>query len=148
MAFFKFRKGGEDHPTPTPAPESVEAMRKRAKHRLIGASLLVLMGVVGFPLLFDNQPRPIPVDLPIDIPDKNKVKPLGNLPVGGSAAAGAVAEVIIEESSPSTSTKGASGAGAEPVQPRHLNVTWLARGPWRAHIQHTYNHLVWLNHLA
>ena len=116
MAFFKFRKGGEDHPTPTPAPESVEAMRKRAKHRLIGASLLVLMGVVGFPLLFDNQPRPIPVDLPIDIPDKNKVKPLGNLPVGGSSAAGAVPEVIIEESSPSTSTKGASGAGAEPVQ--------------------------------
>ena len=42
----------------------------------------------------------------------------------------------------------AQPAGAEPVQPRHLNVTWLARGPWRAHIQHTYNHLVWLNHLA
>ena len=115
MAFFKFRKGGEDHPTPTPAPESVEAMRKRAKHRLIGASLLVLVGVVGFPLLFDNQPRPIPVDLPIDIPDKNKVKPLGNLPVGGTAA-GSVPEVMIEESSPSTSSKEPNGAGAAPVQ--------------------------------
>ena len=76
MAFFKFRKGGDDHPTPSVAPNSVEAMRKRAKHRLIGASVLVLLAVVGFPLLFDNQPRPIPVDVAIEIPDKNTVSPL------------------------------------------------------------------------
>ena len=82
MAFFKFRKGGEDQPTPaTGAPESVEALRKRAMHRLIGAALLVILGVIGFPLLFDSQPRPISVDIPIEIPDKNKVKPLGNLPI-------------------------------------------------------------------
>lgn len=37
---------------------------------------MVLAGVIGFPLLFDNQPRPIAVDIPIDIPDKTKVKPL------------------------------------------------------------------------
>lgn len=30
--------------------------------------MLVLLGVVGFPLLFDTQPRPIPVDIPIEIP--------------------------------------------------------------------------------
>jgi DedD protein len=36
----------------------------------------VLAGVVGFPLLFDTQPRPIAVDIPIDIPDRNKAKPL------------------------------------------------------------------------
>ena len=77
MAFFKFRKGGDEHATPAPAPESVEAMRTRARHRLIGASVLVLLGVIGFPLLFDSQPRPISVDIPIEIPDKNTVKPLG-----------------------------------------------------------------------
>ena len=76
MAFFKFRKGGDEHPTPAPAPESVEAMRKRARHRLIGAVILVMVGVIGFPMLFDNQPRPIAVDIPIEIPDKAKVKPL------------------------------------------------------------------------
>jgi DedD protein len=76
MAFFKFRKGGDEHATPTPAPESVEAMRTRARHRLIGASVLVLLGVIGFPLLFDSQPRPIAVDIPIEIPNKNTVKPL------------------------------------------------------------------------
>lgn len=76
MAFFKFRKGGDDQATTVPQPESVEVMRKRAKHRLIGAVVLVLAGVIGFPLLVDKQPRPIAVDIPIEIPDKNKVKPL------------------------------------------------------------------------
>ena len=59
-----------------PQAESVEALRRRARHRLIGAGVLVLIGVVGFPLLFDTQPRPIAVDIPIEIPDRNKVKPL------------------------------------------------------------------------
>lgn len=80
MAFFKFRKGGDEHAAaPAPATESVEAMRTRARHRLIGASVLVLVGVIGFPLLFDSQPRPISVDIPIEIPDKNTVKPLGTV---------------------------------------------------------------------
>ncbi len=76
MAFFKFRKGGDEHAAPAPAAESVEAMRTRARHRLIGASVLVVLGVIGFPLLFDSQPRPIAVDIAIEIPDKNTVKPL------------------------------------------------------------------------
>lgn len=76
MAFFKFRKTG-DEPVTTPVQrESVEMMRRRAKYRLIGAAALVLIGVIGFPLLFDKQPRPISVDLPIEIPDRNKAKPL------------------------------------------------------------------------
>ena len=89
MAFFKFRKGGDEHPTPQPATESVEVLRKRARHRLIGAAILVLTGVVGFPLLFDNQPRPIAVDIPIEIPDKAKVKPLTATPIEPAPAASA-----------------------------------------------------------
>ena len=85
MAFFKFRWPGQgekaqaDKPSKRPrAPqaESIEVMRRRARHRLIGAAVLVLVGVIGFPLLFDTQPRPIPVDIPIEIPDRNKVAPL------------------------------------------------------------------------
>jgi DedD protein len=80
MALFKFRKAGEE-PVAQPAqPESIEALRRRARHRLIGATVLVLVGVIGFPLLFDTQPRPIPVDIPIEIPDRNKAKPLAPLP--------------------------------------------------------------------
>jgi DedD protein len=75
MAFFKFRTATEGSGAAR-QPESIEAMRRRARHRLIGATVLVLAGVVGFPLLFDTQPRPIAVDIPIEIPDRNKVKPL------------------------------------------------------------------------
>jgi DedD protein len=93
MAFFKFRKGGDEQPTPPSAPESIEAMRKRARHRLIGSAVLVAVGVVGFPLLFDSQPRPIAVDIPIEIPDKDKVRPLGAAPApAATQASGAIIE--------------------------------------------------------
>lgn len=62
-------------------PPSVELVRQRAKHRLVGVSLLVLAGVVLFPLLFDTQPRAIPVDIPIEIPSRKTAKPLTVDPV-------------------------------------------------------------------
>jgi DedD protein len=104
MAFFKFRKGGDEQPTPPTASESVEAMRKRARHRLVGAAVLVLIGVVGFPLLFDSQPRPIAVDIPIEIPDKGKVRPLGApaLPAA-TQASGVVIEEREEPAAPAAS---------------------------------------------
>ena len=67
---FKSRSGSQGNASPSP-PQSIEAVRRRARHRLIGASVLVLAGVVGFPLVFDTQPRPISVDIPIEIPAKN-----------------------------------------------------------------------------
>ena len=76
MALFKLRKGRDEPPVPVAPAQTVEAMRRRAMHRLIGAAILVLAGVIGFPALFDNQPRPIPVDLPIVIPDKANVPAL------------------------------------------------------------------------
>jgi len=76
MAFFKFRKGGDEQTAPAAQPESVEVLRRRAKNRLIGAAILVLIGVIGFPLLVDKKPRPVAVDLPIEIPDRDKVLPL------------------------------------------------------------------------
>ena len=87
MPFFNFRRASSTSPNAAGAaqPESMEVIRKRAKHRLIGAAVLVLMGVVGFPLLFDTQPRPIAVDIPIEIPGKNAVRPLA-LPAKGESA--------------------------------------------------------------
>ena len=79
MSFFKFRRGdAASSPAAGSAvqAQSVEVMRKRAKHRLMGAFALVLLGVMVFPLLFDTQPRPVAVDIPIEIPGKNTVKPL------------------------------------------------------------------------
>jgi len=93
MDFFKFRKKGDSSPSTPVQPESVERMRQRARHRLIGATVLVLIGVIGFPLLFDKQPRPIALDTPIDIPDKNKVLPLV-LPEQPASSVAAVAPVV------------------------------------------------------
>ncbi len=78
MAFFKFRRSeASSAPVSVSVPvESVEVVRKRARHRLMGATVLVALGVVGFPMLFDTQPRPVPVDIPIEIPSKNSVRPL------------------------------------------------------------------------
>lgn len=73
-------------PTPT-----IDAVRRRARHRLIGASVLVAVGVIGFPLLFDTQPRPIPVDIPIEIPARNTPSPAAKAPVAAPAAAPAPA---------------------------------------------------------
>ena len=91
MALFKSRRGGDEPVAPPSPTESIEAMRRRARHRLIGAVVLVLIGLVGFPLLFDTQPRPVAVDIPIEIPDRNKVKPLVAPPPAPAAQASAAA---------------------------------------------------------
>jgi DedD protein len=73
-------------------------MRRRARHRLIGASVLVILGVVGFPLLFDTQPRPVSVDIAVDIPDRATAKPLVDTskqkPLSAAAGLDAKEEVV------------------------------------------------------
>ena len=86
MAWFKF--GKQDSAMAQDGPvETVETLRTRAKRRLIGALVLVTIAVVGFPLLFETQPRPTLVDVPIEIPDKDKVKPLVLPPSAPASAA-------------------------------------------------------------
>lgn len=81
MAFFKFRFPGQTASAEavTAGPnENIEVVRRRARHRLMGAVVLVLVAVVGFPLLFDTQPRPVAVDTPIVIPDRQNTPPLAS----------------------------------------------------------------------
>jgi DedD protein len=117
MAFFKFRLPGQPTGEPqgntsnTPA-ESVDAMRRRARHRLIGASVLVVLGVIGFPLLFDTQPRPVSVDIAVDIPDRATAKPLVDTskqkPLSAAAGLDAKEEVVPDaKPEPKTETKAA-----------------------------------------
>ena len=90
MAFFKFRFSGQTASAEavTAGPnENIEVVRRRARHRLMGAVVLVLVAVVGFPLLFDTQPRPVAVDTPIVIPDRHNTAPLASgTPVPASQA--------------------------------------------------------------
>ena len=80
MAFFKFRSSDSEAQPPASAGESLDLLRQRARQRLVGAAALVLAGVIGFPLVFDTQPRPVALDIPIDIPDKDKAKPIVIVP--------------------------------------------------------------------
>jgi DedD protein len=135
MAFFKLRKAAGEHPAPPPAPESVDALRRRARYRLAGAAILVLAGVIGFPLLFDNQPRPIAVDIPIDIPDKAKVKPLvaGN-PVAESkpaevATQSAAAPAMAPASAPVAAALEAAAVGSTSSKVAAAPVTREAKPP-------------------
>jgi DedD protein len=70
--------------------DAVQRARTRARQRLIGAVVLVGIGVVGFPLVFETQPRPIPVDIPIEVPRKESAAPLTipptRVPVADSSA--------------------------------------------------------------
>lgn len=89
MAFFKFRfpgKGGATdgrrrttqppkglvRKSPAAQTESVESLRQRARHRVIGAAVLVLLAVIGFPMVFDTEPRPVG-HVPLEVPGRNEV---------------------------------------------------------------------------
>ena len=131
MAFFKSRNSGDLSAAAPIQPESVEAVRRRAKHRLIGSAVLVLAGVVLFPFLFDQQPRPVSVDIPIEIPDRNKVKPL-SLPAATPPASAAETVVTAPPPAPPpapaapaqdveeilTTTAPASTPQVDPVPPK------------------------------
>ena len=56
------------------ADSSVQGAPTRARRRLIGALVLLTAGVVGFPLLFETQPRPLPVDTPILVPESTSAR--------------------------------------------------------------------------
>ena len=92
------KRGAEEVPTKNVPIDSIETLRTRARQRLIGAVVLVALGIITFTLLFDSQPRPIPVDIQITMPDKDKpdatVTTVVPAPVAVSAAPAAPAAVV------------------------------------------------------
>ena len=142
MAFFKFRWPGQKRqddkstqPSRAQRTENIDVMRRRARHRLIGAGVLVLLGVIGFPMLFDTQPRPIPVDIPIEIPDRNRVAPL-------VVPAGAPNAVAVAQAPTSQTSAAASLSDGEEVVEVRLVVRLLLL------VQDLQQHLLALESLA
>lgn len=63
----RFRSGAQ---TPAPqvqplSPADIEQARVRARRRMIGMAVLVGAGVIGFPWLFETQPRPLGTDIQV-----------------------------------------------------------------------------------
>jgi len=109
---------------PADAAEAMREVRARARTRLMGATVLLLVGVIGFPLLFETQPRPIPVDLPIEIPARNAAPvvdasshPAGRVLPSAAPLAASVPtpESVSYDARPSASTP-ASAAASAPAQ--------------------------------
>ncbi|RQP25667.1 SPOR domain-containing protein [Piscinibacter terrae] len=103
-------------------PDSVQEARTRARRRLIGASVLVVIGVIGFPLVFETQPRPIPVDIPIEIPRKDVAPPLVMPPASRPARTAAAVPVEpapapVAASAPTEIVETQADAGREVVVP-------------------------------
>jgi len=46
--------------------------KKRARRRLIGATALVLAAVIGLPMIFDSEPKPLTDDIAIQIPSRDR----------------------------------------------------------------------------
>jgi DedD protein len=98
--------------------DEVQRARSRARQRLIGAVVLVGIGIVGFPLLFETHPRPIPVDIPIEIANKDKAPPLVMPPARPSAASAAeTARMPGAPASAAVITESASDGGREVAAP-------------------------------
>lgn len=113
MALFPFLKRRDAAgAAPTPA-EEVQRARTRARQRLIGAVVLLGVGIVGFPLLFETQPRPIPVDVTIEIPRKDAVPPL-QAPGSGPRASG---EVTVGPAASPPPASAAAAAAPVPIEP-------------------------------
>ncbi len=99
MGLFSFLQGSSTTDT-SRTGDPVQAARARARRRLIGAAALLGIGVIGFPLLFETQPRPIPVDIAIDIPKKDgapalplpPARTVSAAPAGARVASGVVGE--------------------------------------------------------
>ena len=100
MAIFSTRsskRDADEAPSRNVPIDSIETLRTRARQRLIGAVVLVALGIITFTLLFDSQPRPIPVDIQITMPDKDKpgatVSTTVHAPASAASSAAAPAAV-------------------------------------------------------
>jgi DedD protein len=112
------------------ANEIVREARAKARRRLIGAAVLLGIGIIGFPLLFETQPRPIAVDIPIEIPSRETVSPLvspASRPVRSqpvarppveSPPATQVAEVAPKPVAQAPSPEPKPAVTAKPVEPK------------------------------
>ncbi len=108
MALPSFLQRKKQAPAAAALPdEAAASARTGARRRLIGAAVLLAVGVIAFPLLFETQPRPIPVDLPIEIPRKDGGTPLPPPPKSAKAVPAAAA--------PASAVEIAPAAVAEPV---------------------------------
>ena len=115
MAIFSTRsskRDADEAPAKNIPIDSIETLRTRARQRLIGAVVVVALGIIAFTLLFDSQPRPIPVDIQITMPDKDKPDATVTTTATPPVAAPAAVETPTASTSSSSVAPGAAATAA------------------------------------
>jgi DedD protein len=117
-----FKQKSDSAATALSPADAVQQARTRARQRLIGAVVLLGIGIVGFPLVFETQPRPIPVDIPIEIPRKDNVPPLVAPPAPAALPASARSDgksaADVQKDEVITESRGDAGRDVTPAAPR------------------------------
>lgn len=123
MALPKFLQRKDAPPAPPAGDPSgdeqgpVQAARTRARRRLIGAVVLLALGVLVFPMLFETQPRPLPADIPIEIPQRDG-QPARTAALPRHAPAVTALPSVSEPAAPAASVAlAADESRAEPARP-------------------------------
>lgn len=98
-----------------PSPDE-QALRRRARRRLVGAIALALLAVVVLPMVFDPEPRPVGNNVDIRIPGQDT--PFEQMPATPQAAAPAAAAPTPEKPVPAAApTKPEPEPAAKPTSP-------------------------------
>ena len=116
-----------DGATNTPV-DPVLPEKKRARRRLLGAVALVLAVIIGLPMVLDSEPKPLPDDLTIEIPSKDRApaatvsKPIGKrsgvaMPVPALAGLDQKEEIVEMPAAIAPPKLSAAGKDAEPTLP-------------------------------
>jgi DedD protein len=116
MALLSIFKRTNDLSAASDTGDAVQQVRARARRRLIGAVVLLVVGVIGFPLVFETRPRPIPVDIPIEIPKKDGAPALVMPPARAPGNVMAPAAPLVESTAPTDEaiiTESPADAGRE-----------------------------------
>jgi DedD protein len=110
--------------------EQAQAARVRARRRLIGAVVLLGVGVIAFPLLFETQPRPIAVDIPIVIPPREGAPPLAlPAPRPAATAAPAASAPLVAPAPVAAVPSPAPAPAPKPVEPAPVAKPAVAAAP-------------------
>ena len=100
--------------------------QQRARHRLIGATVLVLIAVIGLPRILDNKPKSAPNDIAVNIvtslpipgaEPKAEEKPKTEAPVEVAKEAPKVAPVVEAKPEPKPEPKTEAKADTKPATP-------------------------------
>jgi DedD protein len=100
------------------ADTSVQAARTRARQRLVGSLVLLIAGVLAFPLLFETEPRPLAMNTPMKLPQRDsgvvRTAPVSAASPPVAIVAPLPADVGAEQPSTEAPTVSAVAAAAPP----------------------------------